>query len=558
MKALLAEPAGGYDCCVVGAGPVGLAFAMEAVDAGARVLLVDAGNSTSAKQVPSSSGQRTHVVDPARHAPLEMTVRRGVGGTSRLWGGRCVTFEPIDFDKRDYVPDGSWPITGDDVTPWYMSAARHLDCGPPVFRSEAPDWPGMSNFGMSNLERWSRQPRLAPRLGARVLAHPQVATLLDTRLVDLDLADDGSISALVAEHDGARIRLRADNYVLAMGGLETTRFLLDVQRRLPTAFGGVDGPLGRYYMGHTTGSIAEIVLDDPARVTDLDFVRDEHDSYVRRRFTLTENAQRHHRVLNTSFYLDNPAFYDYEHHNATLSAVFLGLLFPPIGRRIVAERMRLRHIGPRPHRVGKHGVNVLRHPWRVVADTVDIIRRRYVSPVRKPGFILRNDNGRYAVHYHAEQLPNPDSRLTMRTDADGEAVLDVDYRYLEADIESVLRCHELLDADLRTAGLGRIEYLAKDEDGVRAMAWEQASHGLHSIGTTRMSSDPATGVVDRDLRVHGMQNLFVASTSVFPTSAEANPTFFAVALAVRLAHHLADQRLASDDSGVRNTKEVPG
>src|SRR5699024_9597668 len=116
----------------------------------------------------------------------------------------------------------------------------------------------------------------------------------------------------------------------------------------------------------------------------------------------------------------------------------------------------------------------------------------------------------------------------------------VDYRYLDADIDSVLRCHELLDAELRTAGLGRLEYRANDADGVRALAWEQAIHGLHSIGTTRMSSDPATGVVDGDLRVHGTRNLFIASTSVFPTSAEANPTFFAAALAVRLAHHLAD------------------
>ncbi|WP_147918504.1 GMC oxidoreductase [Ruania zhangjianzhongii] len=552
-------PAEDYACCVVGAGPVGLTFAMEAANAGARVLLIDAGNGESARRpISSLSGQQTHIVDPDRHAPLEQAIRRGIGGTSQLWGGRCVALEPIDLAERDYVPGGEWPITLEDVVPWYRAAARHLDCGPPVFRSEAPDWPGLSNFEMSNLERWSRQPRLDPGLGARVLAHPQVTTLLDTRLADLEIDADGSIAAVVAEHNGARIRLHADQYVLAMGGLEIPRLLLEVQRRLPTAFGGIDGPLGRFYMGHTTGSIAEIVLDDPAQVVDLDFVRDGHDSYVRRRFTLSEEAQRENRVLNTSFYLDNPAFYEYEHHNATLSAVFLAMAIPPIGRRIVAERMRLRHIGPRPYRVGMHLRNILRHPWRIVADVVDIIRRRYLSPVRKPGFILRNDSGRYAVHYHAEQLPNPDSRVMMHTSDDGEAVLDVDYRYLEADIDSVLRCHELLDADLRSAGLGRLEYLAKDPAGIRALAWEQAVHGLHSIGTTRMSRDPAAGVVDADLRVHGTRNLFLASTSVFPTSAEANPTFFAAALAVRLAHHLVDARPAIDDTAVSKENEVPG
>lgn len=559
MSVRLDEQPVDYDCCVVGAGPVGLTFAMEAADAGLRVLLVDAGDRSSAKQpVTPFPGQATHIVDPARHAPLELAVRRGLGGTARIWGGRIVAFEPIDFEQRDYVPDSSWPITVDDVVPWYDAAARHLDCGPPVFRSEATDWPGLTSFEMSNLERWVRQPRLDRRLAARVLAHPQITTLWDTRVVDMDVTADGAVRVLVAEHEGARIRLRAEHYVLAMGGLEATRFLLDVQRRLPEWFGGVDGPLGRYYMGHVTGSVANIVLDQPERVSDLDFVRDASDSYIRRRFTLTEDVQRAHRVLNTSFYLDNPAFYQHEHGNPTLSAVFLAMTVPPLGRRMVAERMRLRHIGPRPYRVAKHLRNVLRKPLRVVSDALSILRGRYLSKVRKPGFILHNDAGRYAIHYHAEQLPNPDSRLTVHADPDGVAVLDIDFRYLDADIESVIRCHELLDADLRAAGLGHLEYLADTAEEVRDLLWKQSSHGLHNIGSTRMSTDPATGVVDPDLRVHGTSNLYIASTSVFPTSGEANPTFFAAVLAVRLAHHLAEGRAAVEATAAEPAEPVTG
>jgi choline dehydrogenase-like flavoprotein len=381
-----------------------------------------------------------------------------------------------------------------------------------------------------------------------VLQHPGVDTLLNSRLIDIDFRPDGSVEALLVQRAGETLRLAASSFVLAMGGLEITRFLLGIQRRRPDAFGGTDGPLGRYYMGHATGSVADIVLTDPADVADLDFVRDEYDTYIRRRFTLTEEAQRRHRVLNTSFYVDNPPFYEYEHRNATLSAVFLGLAIPPIGRMILAEGIRLRHIGPRPYRVGKHIGNILRRPWRAAVDVYDIIRRRYISRVRKPGFILRNDGGRYAIHYHGEQLPNPESRVTLRVDDAGVEVLDVDYRYLEADIDSLVRAHELLDAELRASGKGRIEYLADDPDGVRAALWEQATDGFHSIGTTRMSKDPAEGVVDRDCRVHGSPNLYIASSSVFPTSAEANPTFFAAVLAVRLAHHLAEARTPRRDA----------
>lgn len=532
-----------YDVVVVGAGPVGLALAMESAEAGRRVLLVDAGTKEgAARTVQPFTGQRTDIVDPARHAPLELTTRRGLGGTSHLWGGRCVAFEPIDFTAREYVPDSEWPLTFTEVERWLEPAARHLDAGAGIFRSEQADWADLENFQMSNLERWARQPRLAGGLGTRVLAHHLVTAMFGTRLVGLDLAADGSVQALVSEQAGTRVRLRGRDYVLAMGGLEITRFLLAEQQRRPDAFGGADGPLGRYYMGHATGSIADIVLDDPASARDLDFERDEHDTYIRRRFTLSEEAQRRNRVLNTSFYLDNPPFYEHEHRNATLSAVFLGLAIPPIGRRILAEGIRLRHVGPKPYRVGKHILNIVRRPFRAAADVADIVWRRYVSSVRKPGFILHNEGGRYAIHYHAEQLPNPDSRLTLRTTPSGEGVLSVDYRYLEADIDSLLRCHELLDAELRSVGRGHLEYLAEDAEGVRAMAWEQATDGFHSIGTTRMSDDPAKGVVDRELRVHGVGNLFIASSSVFPTSAEANPTFFAAVLAVRLAHHLAQVR----------------
>ena len=551
-------PADEYDTVVVGAGPVGLAFALEAADAGAQVLLVDAGDLQSGKRnVVSRASTRTEILDPARHAPLELTTRRGIGGTSWLWGGRCVPFEPIDFEPRDFVPGGAWPIRHADVEPWYRQTALHLDCGAAVFRADRPDWAGLKEFRMSNLERWARRPKLAPRLGQRALVHPRIAVLMSSSLQRIEFASDGSVASLIVDRAGVATALRARSYVLAMGGLEVTRFLLAVQRERPATFGGAGGPLGRYYMGHATGSIADIVLDDPARAADLDFVRDESGTYVRRRFTLSEEAQRRHRVLNTSFYLDNPPFYEHEHRNATLSLVFLGLVIPPVGRRILAEGIRLRHVGLRPYRIAAHIGNVLRRPWRAAADVADILARRYVSAVRKPGFVLRNEGGRYALHYHAEQLPNPDSRLTLRMEADGASVLEVDFRYLEDDIDSLLRCHDLLDQELRTAGVGHLEYLAASPAAVRAMAWEQATDGFHSIGTTRMSADPAAGVVDRDCRVHGTSNLYIASSSVFPTSGEANPTFLAAALAVRLAHHLM-KRSAAEPSGAPARRPTSG
>lgn len=545
-----ASTAAEYDVCVVGAGPVGLAFAMEASEIGLRILLLEAGDEHSSSHEPQPlAGQRTQIVDEASHVPVNIITRSGLGGTSWLWGGRCVTLEAADFEPREFVPDGTWPITLSDVEPYYDKAAQYMDCGTGVFRSSATEWEGLDAFTTTNLERWSRQPRLVTGLGSRLLARPNVDAMLNARLVDIAFADDGAVKSFKVVHDDQHKHVVARSYVLALGGIEGTRFLLDTQRRSPNAFGGIDGPLGRYYMGHTTGSVAEVVFDDPSRAADLDFELDAQGTYIRRRFTLTPEAQRKHGVLGTSFYIDNPPFYAYEHRNATLSLVFLGLAIKPLGNRLVAERIRRRHVGSRPYHVSEHLQNVLRHPWDAAKDVIDVIRRRYLSSVRKPGFLLQNEGGRYALHYHSEQVPDPQSRMTMRTDPDGDAVLVIDYHYSEQDIESLLRAHELLDQDLRAAGHGRLEYLAADTDGVRAELWNQALGGFHNIGTTRMSEDPTTGVVDRDCRVHGTPNLYIASCSVFPTAAEANPTFFAAVLAVRLAHHLAAGTEVAKHSG---------
>ncbi|GGE89646.1 FAD-dependent oxidoreductase [Mycetocola zhadangensis] len=538
------RPDGGtrsFDCCVVGAGPIGLTCALEAAEAGLTVLLIDAGsNSSGRRDITERAEGPDIIVDPDRHAPIEHVTRRGIGGTSWLWGGRCVTFEPIDLEHRDFVPDSQWPITIDDIRPYEAAAADYLDCGKARFRTDAADWAGLGDFEMSQLERWSRQPKVAARLGRRVGEHPGITVLLKSPVIDIQFGPEGAVRSLVIDDKGEHRQVHASNYVIAMGGLETTRLLLTIQRSNPTLFDGAGGSLGRYYMGHATGSVADIVLTEPESARDMNFHRESDGTYLRRRFTLTEEAQRREEILNTSFYLDNPPFYEVDHRNATLSLVYLGLLIPPIGRRILAEGIRLRHIGTRPWRIGAHVANVLRQPWRAAVDVLDVLRHRYLSTVRKPGFVLRNESGRYALHYHAEQIPNGESRLSLLPGAGGSR-LSIDYRYTDQDIDSIVRSHELLDEQLRAAGLGRIEYLANTPEGVRAGIWEQAIDGFHSIGTTRMSAKPGDGVVDAECRVHGSSNLYIASSSVFRTAGEANPTFVAACLAVRLARHLAHQ-----------------
>jgi choline dehydrogenase-like flavoprotein len=255
---------------------------------------------------------------------------------------------------------------------------------------------------------------------------------------------------------------------------------------------------------------------------------------------LTEAAQVQHKVLNTAFWPDNPPLYDPGHRSGVLSGVFLALAFPPMGRRLLPEAIRLAHTGPKPYKLGAHLRNAVLGAPRGAVDMYRILRDRFVKKPKKPGFLVANKGGKYALHYHAEQVPDAASRITLGNEVDGfgmpRAVIDL--RFTQQDVDSVIESHKVLDEALRANGVGRLEYWYPAEK-VRERVWEQAADGFHQVGTTRMGDDPATSVVDRELKVHGVENLYVASSSVFPTTGQANSTLLAVAFAERLAERLA-------------------
>jgi choline dehydrogenase-like flavoprotein len=220
--------------------------------------------------------------------------------------------------------------------------------------------------------------------------------------------------------------------------------------------------------------------------------------------------------------------------------VFLALATPAIGRRLVSEAIRISHLGSSSRDYIQHLLNVLRSPRITAVEIWQVLRDRYLSEPAKPGFIVRNESGRYALHYHAEQRPNPDSRVTLADCVDDLGVprIKIDLRYQAEDADSVLKAHAHVGASLAESGLGRLEHwYPEGERFERVMV--QATDGFHQLGTTRMSICAQHGVVDKHCRVHGIDNLYVASTSVFPTSGQANPTFAAIALALRLARRLS-------------------
>ena len=343
------------------------------------------------------------------------------------------------------------------------------------------------------------------------------------------------------------MRAKGRCYVLACGGLEGTRILLASPTPSGHALGDHAGHLGRWYMGHVEGVVADAHFATPPRLTIHGYERDLDGTYVRRRLGLTRAWQHREHIPNVVAWLANPALSDPEHRSAELSLAYLALR-SPLGRTLAPDAQRLSLIGEhvpgvpypasQPGPLHRHLLNIARDPLSALRFAAGFgVRRFLVRGRRAPGFFSYSKTNTYPLQYHGEHLPHFDSRVTLSDERDSLNMprLRVDIRFTDEDVDGVVRAHREWDAYLRRTGLGSLAYRRND---VAAAVRENLGGGFHQVGTTRMSGDANDGVVDDELAIHGVPSVYVASSSAFVTSGQANSTFMIIAFAVRLADHL--------------------
>lgn len=535
--ALNQRPLGTYDACIIGSGPAGLTLALELERHDKSVLVLESG--TFGPDVEQQSLSHADIADPSRHDDMSIAVSRQLGGTSNLWGRRCQPFDPIDFVPRPGMR-AAWPISYDDLRPHYARAVDYLAAGADAFTAPLTRQISDDAFDPARLERFSNDPAIQKHFARELAASQKVDIRLNSTLVDM-LYEDGAIKHItVADKDGTCHDLPVSKLILACGGLESTRQLLALQAKEPQLFGGSDGPLGRNYMGHLIGEVADVTFSAADIDAAYDFFVDKHGTYARRRMVPSDATQTEHALPNISFWPVVPPVADPRHRNGILSMVCLAFAIPPLGRLLVAEAIRKRHI-PAEIDWRAHIFNILRDLPATLAYVPLFFFKRYFSRYRLPGFFLRNSGHRYGLSYHSEQSPLPESRVRLSRTRDrlGLPQIEIDYRFARSDAEAIFRAHQHLGQWLTRTGLGKIEYRQPEAETVDAIL-ALAGHGTHQIGTARMGATAETGVVDTNLRCFGVSNLYVASSAVFPTSGQCNPTLSIAAFAVRLAEHLAE------------------
>lgn len=540
------------DVCIVGSGAVGIALALELSRRNIEAVVLAGGGE---RETDADRDLYRGVADVrSPHEPLEENRRRVFGGTTVAWGGRCVPLDPVDFESRPWIPHSGWPIPYADLLPHFDRAIELCEAGPFDFDAASVFSPGRASLiddfddeelSSASVERWSPPTNFGKRYKAELRRAPGLRVVLGGHAVHIQLSPDGkSVRHIEASAgSGHQFLVTARSYVLAAGGLENARLLLNSDDVTPGGVGNAADLVGRFYMSHLTGVVEKVRLAEQRPVLRSAFEKDSGGVYVRRRFALTPSAQRSRQVGNAIATFHRPPISGAVHRDPLFSAAFLAKHYGHVARQgspgAIAAALRA-------------SSDVQRQHWSVIASTrADsissigrIFRDRYLSKRRLPSVLTPPSATEQHILYQTEHAPNRDSRIVLSGERDALGLRRITVRpaFSEVDDETVVELHRVIAERFDKTGFGSVDF---DESRLREHLREYPRHfnsQAHHLGTTRMSDESSVGVVDPNCEVHDVHGLFVAGGSVFPTGGHANPTLTMLALAVRLSDYLASQR----------------
>lgn len=485
------------DIMIIGGGMAGLAVAHEFAGTRARVVVLESGGPE-----PDGELQALYAGPGVMSGPgnpdlpmddyLAQSRVRALGGSGHVWGGKCGPLDEADFAERLWRPLSGWPFGRRELKPFYDRACDRLqmprfpvDDGPPEGQTLSPIGAPDGSLRSSPRAYSPVSGRVDPAIFANFRDTPGQAANIEVHthinVTGIRLKADGSVDRLELRClTGTRHIARGQTYILATGGIENARLLLASNADRPEGVGNAHGWVGRCFQGHCTVSTAENDLRGDAEVsftTDADL-------------TLYDNQPRDRAHAVFALGLD-------QHRRAGIGNCTLTLSLRP---KASAE-----------------------------AGTVR-------AAVDQLGAATEGRGGRRLDYFlMSETAPNPESRITLSDglDALGQPRARLDWRYTQADWDSLAASARSFGQAFGAQGLGRLCWPVETGELLSLFGPSR-----HHMGTTRMDPVPARGVVDADCRVHDTPNLFVAGSSVFPTSGLVNPTLTLTALAIRLADHL--------------------
>ncbi len=541
------------DVCIIGAGPAGMTAAREFLKTNYTVSLLESGGQAYDYDIQMlSQGEISGDV----HEAQESMHLRQIGGTANNWilqmtddeyGYRYTPYDAVDFEKRDEIPYSGWPITKAELDPYYERV--HAACGvghydytseywardkfqPIQFKNEAV-YNSVFMFGPTK--------KFTEEFPQKIAASKNVTIYFHATVVELLCSEDGETvtTAVVRMFDGKEVYFKAKQFIIASNALQTPRLLLNSNKTHPNGIGNQHDNVGRYYMDHNLVPFGLFYPDDPSIINDLGFydMQGIDGASVLGRISFNPETLKKHKLRNLAVLLFPSTWNQHDVDAMTSVNVF----------RMMPHQIYTRRF---PIELAKHIYNLVREPLTLARHLRNILRgrRRLMIAVYEkfrygiPVFLGLGRGGwsrvgsshrkydRLELLAIVEQSPNPNNRITLTDEKDalGCRKTKLHYACAEEDVDSVKRAQKLIGEAFTETGLGGYQ---PPEISAEVMKTSTGLH--HMLGTTRMSDDPKHGVVDRDCKVHGIRNLFIAGSSIFTTGSYANPTLTNLAISIR-------------------------
>lgn len=505
------------DVCIAGAGAAGIVLAAQLMRKGKRVLLLESGGRKEEEAFQQlnrgdRSGQPLKSVHAGRF--------RALGGTTIRWGGQIQEMQEQDFAQRPGIAGSGWPIPKSELTPYYERALE-AEGLLPVLRTDEDVWresgsvaPDLSEDLISYFTRWCPEPNLA-RLHRDALASTNICVVLHATVCELMLneAADAVLGLRCRNLAGAEHVFHAPTYVLCLGMMETIQLLLQPLEKGQAPWQKNDW-LGRHVQSHIDYNSARLVNVDRKRMEQV-----FPNVYLKGRkyqpkLRVTEERQREDETLNIA---------------GAISFISLGSVERDVRQMKSAAR------------------NLLRGNWSAISvrDTLPALRRLPLLMQLAYSFYVSHraywpQDVTYWLRVHCEQEPLSASRITLSPERDAIGMFRsrIDWQVSPLEWKTIQRFTQMAQRAFENAGLAKLEPQPELAlaDGYRGVTFDDSYHWM---GGTRMSVTAADGVVDANLKLHGVRNAYVCSASVYPTSGFANPVHTLLALAIRLGDRLA-------------------
>jgi choline dehydrogenase-like flavoprotein len=507
------------DICILGGGVAGIVLANELKDRFSNIIVIESGSesySQEAQELYSPAKVPTLYPDPS-YSRL-----RFLGGASNHWGNNTSPLSPIDFEKRDWIPNSGWPISYKDIEPYYAKAAKY--CGTAEDGYDTKHWLNYFNkkslTGDSvNLEIGIAKAAMPPvrffqTHGKPLETSKNITLIKNSNVIDLEFEEKSKEVRNITFNSYSDVNhtVEATQFILCFGGIENARMMSFFNEKYNNKLGNKNDNVGRYFMDHMT-------------------VRASHLQTLNRDlFELFEGKLIDSRRILSFFQLSEKALIDNQTTNLRLPLV-------NASQYDLSDGISSFHILSQKFASGNWPDNFMNHFGNLFTDIDMVIEAIARKEFDDTVFDNANKFGGYRIPMMIEQTPSRDNRIKLGSVKDryGIPKVEIDWQLTNTDKNLAWKSLELVAREVGAQNIGRMRLLKERES---RLFGDQMGFGSHHMGITRMADDEEKGVVDKDLKVFGTENFYIASCSVFPTGGHVPPTMTMVALCVRLAELL--------------------